>query len=459
MGSNPTSPTKQRHRYMADTRHSLSYSPEEFEREARRIDALTFETLALADGESVIFCGFTGGGDYIRRALEIGCKVAVIEAREDVIRANRDLGVRIVRGSTSVIPARESAFDAAIAVGYLHEVDPSFHSQILSELAGVARRVGIVELAPPSDPLGRRIAALYSRAKREFGSFEHYQTMDYWKKLLSIVKAEISQTVFQFGKLPPIEYLIDTVDLLLDTIEAEEAPEEDVDELRRIAKRSDAMLLPQARLVLVGASAGEIPSPKYSPATNVQTESVLTVLSSAAAAAVNPTAATEIPGAATYGPPQAPAAPAQPPAAAAPATLPPPVEAMPLQPPAPQPVVPPPAPVIPPAPAASTIPPSGFPQAAPGAPPPVPAGASPFGPPPNPANPFGLPDTQSQFGLGGAIPPGATPPGSDQGFGLGPSPFPVQPAPGSSPFSPPPAPRPTGPGWSWEPPEDDLESG
>ncbi|MGH7661360.1 MAG: class I SAM-dependent methyltransferase, partial [Vulcanimicrobiaceae bacterium] len=142
---------------------SHTYSPREFEHESRRIDALTFDTLALTAGESVVFCGFTGNIGYVRRAIEIGCKVAVIEARESVIREHANLGVRTIRGSTSVIPARDLAFDVAIAVGYLHEVDPSFHAQILTELARVAKRVALIELAPPTDPLGRRIAALYSR--------------------------------------------------------------------------------------------------------------------------------------------------------------------------------------------------------------------------------------------------------------------------------------------------------
>jgi hypothetical protein len=404
-------------------RPTHTYSPLEFEREARRIDALTFETLALQGGEAVIFCGFTGGGDYIRRALDLGCKVAVIEARDEALRENADLKVRVIRGSTSVIPAREYAFDVAVAAGYLHEVDPSFHTQIISELARVARRVAIVELAPPSDPLGRRIAALYSRAKREFGSFEHYQPLEYWKKLLSMVKAEISQSVFQFGKLPPIEYLIDTVDLLLDTIEAEEAPEEDIDELRRIAKRSNAMLLPQARLVLIGASAGAIPVPKYSDVASGQMESALTALSAAAGAVVAtptvPTVAEPAP------PPPQPvpvAAPPPPPAAAPPAAAPPaaaqpaPPQPAPPQPPLPQPPPPPPPPQAAPQPEAA------------------------------PANPFGLPD----FGV--PTPPA---PGTVEHAPFG-APFPVPPAPESAPFTPSSGPGVSGPGWTWEPPEDDT---
>ncbi|MBV8151199.1 MAG: hypothetical protein JOY59_06555, partial [Candidatus Eremiobacteraeota bacterium] len=271
---------------MAQRRHSI-YSRDEFEREARRIDALTFESLALEAGQSLLFCGFTAENTYIQKALELGCTVAVIEARDEMIRENKDLGVRTIRGSTSVIPARENTYDVGIAAHYLHEVDPSFHAQIVSELARVARRVAIIELAPPTDALGRRIAALYSRAKRELGAFENYESLDYWKKLLQMVKAAVSQTTFNFERLPPIEYLEDTVELLLDTIEAEEAPEEDMRELRRLADRTSAVLLPQARLVLIGASAGELPEPTYSSATSPQTESALTVLSSIAAASAS----------------------------------------------------------------------------------------------------------------------------------------------------------------------------
>ena len=399
-------------------RPSHSYSPAEFEREARRIDALTFETLALSAGESVVFCGFTSSADYIRRALELGCKVSVIEAREAIIHEYADLAVRTIRGSTSVIPARDNAFDVAVATGYLHEVDPSFHSQIITELARVSRRVAIVELAPPTDPLGRRIAALYSRAKREFGSFEHYQPMEYWKKLLAMVKAEISQSVFQFGKLPPIEYLIDTVDLLLDTIEAEEAPEEDVEELRRIAKRSNAMLLPQARLVLVGASAGEIPKPAYSQAALAPAESVQTVTSEttpASAAARTARPVTTVP--ATGVPPAAPGI-------------------------VPEPFAPPPpAAPVPVSPAASA---------------PAPAAAPPLAD--IGQNPFGLPDTQpppprtSATGFG--VPQPAPESADHPPFG---APFAVPPAPDQAPFTP--STSPTVPGWTWEPPEDDLSGG
>lgn len=411
---------------ISSARPSHTYSPLEFEHESKRIEALTFDTLALSAGESVVFCGFSGNIGYVRRALDIGCKVAVIEAREAIIRENADLGVRTIRGSTSVIPARDLAFDAAIAAGYLHEVDPSFHAQILTELARVARRVAVIELAPPSDPLGRRIAALYSRAKREFGSFEHYQGVDYWKKLLAMVKPDVAQSIFQFGKLPPIEYLIDTVDLLLDTIEAEEAPEEDVEELRRIAKRSNAMLLPQARLVLIGAAMGEIPKPTYSeaaiapaPTTTVETvrstptTPAITAPQPApslapAAAAATPAAAPTVITSETIAAPTAPQ-PAAPPVTAAPA-------------PAPQPVA---QPAVPPA----------------------------FAAPELVLNPFGLPDTQQTAPANPRFAPPAPPAAAAAEHPPFGAPFPVPPAPDVSPFGT--SPGAAVPGWTWEPPEDD----
>ncbi|HVA26590.1 MAG TPA: hypothetical protein VNF68_00310, partial [Candidatus Baltobacteraceae bacterium] len=69
--------------------------------------------------------------------------------------------------------------------------------------------------------------------------------------------------VFAFAKVPPREYLVDTVSLILDTIEIEDAPRQYMDELREIARRSDVALLPPPRFVLVGAAAGELIVPRF----------------------------------------------------------------------------------------------------------------------------------------------------------------------------------------------------
>src|SRR5579875_408138 len=237
-----------------------TYSAEEFEREARRIESLVWGATGISEGESVLLCGMPTDEAIPRRISELGAKLTVIESRDEAIRRADAAGVTVIRGSTSVIPARDQAF--TLAFHYLHEVDPFFHQQIVSELARVGKRVAIVELAPPADLLGRRIAMLYSRAKRELGLFEYYQTLDYWKKLVSMVKPECAQSVFTFTKVPPSEYLQDTIDLLLDTMEIEEAPEEYMEELRSIAEEPTAKLLPQARYVVVGAAAGELPKRK-----------------------------------------------------------------------------------------------------------------------------------------------------------------------------------------------------
>jgi ubiquinone/menaquinone biosynthesis C-methylase UbiE len=228
----------------------------DFERESHRIDQEIWDALALRAGESALFCGFGNDVEWIKRAKEIGVDVSVIESHEDAIRDHAHLGVKILRGSTSVIPARDNTFDAAIAFHYLHEIDPLFHANVISELARVGKRLAIVEPAPPSDPIGLRISHLYSRAKRELGAFENYQQLEYWKKLISMVKAEVTGQTLSFMRVPPREAIRGTVDLLIDTMAAEDIPQAYIDELHALANRHEAQLLPQARLVLVGVAAG-----------------------------------------------------------------------------------------------------------------------------------------------------------------------------------------------------------
>ena len=233
----------------------------DFEREAFRIDQQIWDILALHEGETVLFCTFGKADAWIKRAIEIGCVVSVIDADEEALRSHANIGATLMRGSTSVIPARDGTFDAAIAFHYLHEIDPLFHANVISELARVAKRVGVVEPAPPTDPIGSRIAGLYSRAKREFGAFEYYQPIEYWKKLVSIVKGDVSATTIAFTRIPSQEAAKDTVDLLIETMVVEDAPESDIAELRALAKMKGAQIMPQARFVLVGAAVGEIPAP------------------------------------------------------------------------------------------------------------------------------------------------------------------------------------------------------
>jgi hypothetical protein len=241
------------------------YSADEFEREARYIENLIWDALVVSPGERVLFCGYGPDGKWVKRAIDARAVVSVIEHRDEVIRTFSGLDAALVRGSTSVIPAKEGAFDLAVSFHYLHEADPFFHAQIASELSRVAKRVAIVEPGPPADPLGKRISLLYSQAKRELGQFEYYQPLEYWKKLLQAVKADVSQHIFAFAKVPPREYLIDTIELILRTMEVEDVPQDYLDELRQIARRSDAQLLPPARYVLVGAALGDLVQPVFTP--------------------------------------------------------------------------------------------------------------------------------------------------------------------------------------------------
>jgi hypothetical protein len=378
------------------------YTADEFATEARYLDTLIWEALVVLPKAKVLACGYGPDGSYVQRAIDGGADVTVIEHRQEPINRFNKLDAKLLRGSTSVIPAKDNAFDLAIAYHYLHEIDPFFHTQVLSELARVAIRVAVVEPAPPADPLGRRISLLYSQAKRELGQFEYYQPLEYWKKLLQGVKADVSQHVFAFAKVPPREYLSDTVKLLLDTIEIEDAPREYMEELRQIAQRSDAQLLPPPRYVLVGAAVGDLLVPSFTPRLP-QRAPLPQPQSQPQRVKVSQEAGYEMP-----------------PVDRAPKAITPPdtIEPTPQPPPAAPATKPAPKPAPPPRPAAPPVPNFGFGTP----PPPAPGTPAPGG------SPFGMPF---------ATPPGAAP--EPPAFGL----------PGGSP--------PANPGWEWEPPEGSQE--
>jgi hypothetical protein len=229
----------------------------EFQRESYRIDEKIWNALALSTGERALFLGVANDGAWIERAVQIGLDVTVVTSDHDTIALVEKLGATPMRGSATMIAATENAFDVAIAMHYLHEIDPGFHSQVIGEMARVGRRAAIVEPSPPADPLGKRIAALYARAKRESGQFEGYQTIDYWRKLLASVKADVWQNLFTFTRVPSREAVAETISLVLNAMVIEAMPRKYLDELRELAARRDAQLLPLSRIVLVGIGSGQ----------------------------------------------------------------------------------------------------------------------------------------------------------------------------------------------------------
>src|ERR1700733_8401042 len=295
----------------------------EFQRESRRIDQLIWDAMSLVRGERVLFCGFANDGQWVKRAIEIGVDVSVIESDTAKLAELEALGVPTLRGSTTLIPSRDNSFDAICAFHYLHEIDPTFHTQIVWELARVGKRIVIVGPAPPADALGRRISELYSRAKYEAGAFEEYRSIDYWRKLLAMVKADVLMQQFTFTRLAPRFAVEETVGLILDAMEVEQMPEAYLEELRELARSPESQLSPLSRFVLVALGAGEPVRASAGTLFREETAAELAELeerraavAAAAAAAIAPKAP-KAPAAPTTGPIPGPAPVTPPPAYAA----------------------------------------------------------------------------------------------------------------------------------------------
>jgi hypothetical protein len=419
----------------------------EFLRESRRIDQLIWDSMSLIEGERVLFCGSGNDGAWIRRAIEVGVQVSVIESNPARLEMLETLDCTVIRGSTTMIPARDSSYDAVVAFHYLHEIDPTFHALTIAELGRVGRRIVVVEPAPPSDLFGRRIAELYSRAKFEAGAFEEYQPAEYWRKLLAIVKGDVWVQQFTFTRAAPRFLISDTIDLLLDAMAISDMPEAYLAELRELAQNTQTQLSPLSRYVLValagGAQARTSAGTQFRPEPEPAEPSVAAAASgagaggvpslvapAAVAAAAAAGAAAAYPGSlegAEFPPVIGPAGDAAPAAASPP-------------PPPPAPAEPPPAP----APAAPAPVPFGLPAAN------APAPSPPAAPAVAPAagTPFGFPtsdDEEMPFGLPGTAGRGS-PLGTPFALPEDPDPFGLEADPERRP----------GTGWSWEPPEDDL---
>ena len=232
----------------------------EFATEAHRIEELILAALAIEPQTEVLFCGFENSRVAIDRALAIGAKVAVIETRPELLRAAQSLGIEAIRASATGIPIRAGRFQLAVAYHYLHEVDPTYHTQIIFEMGRVAKRIAIVEPGPPSDLLGSRIASLYARAKQRLGQYEHYQTLEYWRRLLLGIRSHINPVEIRYAHLPPLPFLHRTMEVILESIKIAGADEEDLRSLYGLAAASDTQLIPQPRYVLLaGMSAADIP--------------------------------------------------------------------------------------------------------------------------------------------------------------------------------------------------------
>jgi SAM-dependent methyltransferase len=448
----------------------------EFQRESRRIDQLIWDAMSLVAGERVLFCGFANDGQWVKRAVEVGVDVSVIESDTEKLAELQALNIPTLRGSTTLIPARDESFDAIVAFHYLHEIDPTFHTQIVWELARVGKRIIIVEPAPPADQLGKRIFELYSRAKYEAGAFEEYKPIDYWRKLLAMVKADVLMQQFTFTRLAPRFAVEETVNLMLSAMEVEAMPEAYLDELREIARGPQAQLSPLSRFVLVALAAGEPVRASAGTLFREDTpfEPVLTPAAPPPAPPLPGVTLTPVPPPPAYAaalqgsefPPVLPPAGATPPPNPfapqpfVPQQIQPAAAAPPQQPAMPQPPQQQPQPFAPaaaaapppqqqPAPFAPAPPqpaqPAFAPQLPPQAPPPPAFGM----PPAAPESPFGVPTSEPAFGMPDPAPFGAPPPGRPTPFG---TPFALADDPDPFGLSDDPEER-AAFGWNWEPPE------
>src|SRR5579875_720210 len=97
----------------------MTTTPSDFQRESFRIDEQIWDALALRPGERVLFLGVANDGAWIARSVEIGLEVHALAPRDEQLALIERAGATPIRGSATMIPATENAYDVAVAMHYL----------------------------------------------------------------------------------------------------------------------------------------------------------------------------------------------------------------------------------------------------------------------------------------------------------------------------------------------------
>lgn len=128
-------------------------------------------------GERVLDVG-CGTGTHLALYAAAGCEVAGVDHNPDmVVRAAQRLpGADLHEADARDLPFADGAFDLAVAMHVLHEMDPAGRAAVVAEMARVAARVLVIDHHPTHDGTlrGRAVRGFTSAVERLAGG-EHYR--------------------------------------------------------------------------------------------------------------------------------------------------------------------------------------------------------------------------------------------------------------------------------------------
>jgi ubiquinone/menaquinone biosynthesis C-methylase UbiE len=165
-----------------------------FEQERTEIRERIWAFLNLQGDERVLDIGVGHSAYSLKKLIELGVSVTSIDINYAVLNKYKTPQADFVRCDAACLPFKEAPFALSLANFTLHEIDPSLHERVVSELCRVSKRIMIVEPVIGEDPMCRSFQAIWTAAMHSINQFEDYQTMDYWTGLLQKSGATIVNT-------------------------------------------------------------------------------------------------------------------------------------------------------------------------------------------------------------------------------------------------------------------------
>jgi len=162
-----------------------------YEQERRLITEKIWTLMDVHKGDSVLDVGVGHLAYSLTKLKELGITVTAIDLNLNVLRKHKTTDVRFVQCNAAWLPFRNSTFDLAIANFTVHEIDPSLHQKVFSELCRVAQRGMVVEPAPGRERLYRSYQQIWTDAMHSTGQFEDCATIEHWSQLMRNCGARI----------------------------------------------------------------------------------------------------------------------------------------------------------------------------------------------------------------------------------------------------------------------------
>jgi ubiquinone/menaquinone biosynthesis C-methylase UbiE len=163
-----------------------------FEDERNRLRERVWSFLDIKQGARYLDIGIGHTAHSLHKLLELGLDVTSVDIDLDVLRKHKTRKAHFVQGDAAALPFKRNTFSLSVANFTFHEIEPSLHNAVCSELCRVSKKIMVIEPSISNEPIHRRYQNIWTKAMHSVGQFEDYQNMDYWTELLRKSGAKIA---------------------------------------------------------------------------------------------------------------------------------------------------------------------------------------------------------------------------------------------------------------------------